>query len=273
MSLEYITPEQAFDVAQERIEDREIQERVMEFFGASLPPGFEGQNRPLAVFAPYLAKGTEREVEFLAKASKAGFATMIATYKDSQYVTSNSGIVDCYRAPLKLPKRQEVRKWVVPTEERDGAVGDAKTVYPELDITDYWMGIRKAVLRNIERESPDSLIVDFGGWYRLQAERFGWTPLVPNKAPFYYLASMALYASGRAVLFAPPPSGFTSEVSRPAAAEVQEKLGVYPLVTNVLSAQKRDWADLAFLSQDEATQLLETGRISTAGAKAGNTDA
>jgi hypothetical protein len=259
MSLEYKTPGEAFELAGQRLRDTALQDRVASYLGGVWPAGFEEVPSPVAVYAPYLAKGSETEVDFLQKAAGDGFVTMIVTYEDTKYVTTNPAVVDCYRPPLKLPKGQRKRDWIVPEAERPGSVGDALTVYPGLDIISYWRGIRMPVLE--ENKLPvDDTVVDFGAWYGLQAQRFGWSGQ-PSKAPFYYMAAMALYASGRAVLFDTPPTAFASQVMKPAYDATADNLGVEPLVTNVLRPDKRDWTDLSFLDETRAERLLTTGSI------------
>lgn len=259
MGLEYISPAVAYQQAGERIADDQLQEKVAEYLGGVWPQGFEDADMPKAVFAPYLAKGSVIEVEFLQMAREADFDTIIATYKDAEYVTANAAVVDCYRAPLIGTKGQCLRQWVVPPSQRCGSVGNAETVYPGLDIVDYWTGVRSAVLM-ANGLSPDDLVVDFGGWYQTQSERFGWQG-ERSKSTYYYMALMGLYASGRAVLFDTPPTAFASNIMEPAAIRAEKSLGAKPLITCELRPAKRDWTDVSFLDEGNYQKLVQTGKI------------
>lgn len=259
MGLIYTSPETALSTAIQRIEDDKLQRRIDEYLGGLWPPGFSGETDPAAVFAPYLAKGSMIEVDFLKSAIKSGYAPVVATYHDTEYVTANPGIVDCYRPPLILTKGQRTRQWIVPAECRMGLLGEAQTIFDDLDITSYWQGIRRAVLER-QKINGAGRIVDFGSWYHLQAIRFGWSGQ-RQKSPFYYMASMALYTSGRAVLFDTPPTRFASDVMQPAFDEASEKLGAEPLIANVLTPDTRDWTDLSFLTDDQIAQYRSSGRI------------
>lgn len=262
MNLQYKTPKEAFDMASARLADGSLQTKAAEYLDGQWPPGFDTlSDVPKAVFAPYLATGCQTEVAFLERASTAGFVAVIATYRDSEYVTTNPGIVDCYRAPLLLSKGQQRRDWVVAESERAGAVGQAQTKYDRLDIISYWQGIRDAVLED-QQLSTNGLVVDFGAWYKMQAERFGWTG-GRQKSPYYYMALMAFYASGRAVLFDTPPTSFATRVMEPAYAAATDKLGVEPLLTNEFEPSKRNWVDLSFLEPQQVKVLLTSGRIVT----------
>ena len=260
MSLEYISSEKAYDEACERLENRDIQESTLEYLGGVLPPGFENTQTPLAVFAPYLAKGSQTEVEFLSKAAGSGFKTLVATYKGCEYVTANAGLVDCFRPPLLLSKGQQTRNYVVPEYARRGAVGEATTIYGGLEITDYWNNLRVEVLKRNELPTGDR-VADFGAWYKVQAERFGWTPAERAKSPYYYMALMALYASGRAVLFDVPSAKFDGNIILLAANAVKKTLGLKPLLVNELTPSKRDWTDLSFLSKTDCEILSQEGKI------------
>jgi hypothetical protein len=261
MNMEYQAPEDAWETAGRRLRNPALQERVRQYLGGVWPAGFEEINTPTAVFAPYLAKGSETETDFLNKAMNKGFDTAVATYAGTEYVTANPGVVDCYRAPLILPKGQRQRMWVVAEAERAGAVGRANTMYDDMTIVDYWDGIRNVVLEQ-NKLPADGAVVDFGAWYALQAGRFGWTG-ERAKSPFYYMASMALYASGRAVLFDTPPTAFATRVMQPAYEAASSELGVEPLITNELQPGKRDWVDVSFLADDEVGRLQSAGKINT----------
>lgn len=260
MSFEYVSLESAYEEAAVRLEDTTLQEGVMDYLGGVLPPGFDDATAPLAVYAPYLAKGSRTETDFLRKARRAGLKTVVATYKDAEYVTANAAAVDCFRPPLELLKGQKTRDYIVRKGVNYGFIGEAQTRYDGLDIVEYWEGIRSTVLTQ-KKWPTDDTVVDFGDWYKLQAERFGWQPTERAKSPYYYKALMALYASGRAVLFDLPPNKFDSDVVLPAARIAEQTFGVKPLVTNCLDVGKRDWVDLTFLSAEQEARLKETGRI------------
>ncbi|HSX06928.1 MAG TPA: hypothetical protein VLG92_04355 [Candidatus Saccharimonadia bacterium] len=259
MSLEYITPGEAYELAGQRLRDESLQERAAAYLGRVWPMGFEEMDEPTAVYAPYLGKGTETELKFLRQAGSVGFKTTVATYEEAEYVTANPGLVDCYRAPLKLPKGQQERRWIVPEAARSGAVGNTPTVYADMAVANYWRGLRTPVLEE-NRLPIDDMVVDFGSWYAYQASRFGWAG-ERSKSPFYYRAAMALYASGRAVLFDTPPTTFADRVMVPAYTAVADALGVGPLLTNTLNPGKRDWTDISFLDENQLDQLRASGRI------------
>lgn len=257
--LLFTSPSEAYERAGERLEDTELQERVAEYLGGIWPEGFEEPSQPQAVFAPYLARGSELEVQFVEQALEAGFVPTVATYEASEYVTANSSGVDCYRPPLKIPKGQRSRDWVVPEDERPGELGAANTIYEGLDIVGYWAGLRNAVMDQNFGDDP-TRVTDFGDWYKVQAGCFGWNN-ERSKADKYYNALMALYASGRAVLWDTPPTRFATSVMLPAANRAWRNVGAPPLLTCELRPEKRDWVDLSFLSPEQTEQLKLTGTI------------
>lgn len=259
MSLEFIEPSQAYELANKRLKDTALQERAAEFLGNIWPPGFEDIEVPQAVYAPYLATGSVVEVSFIKTAQIEGFDTVVATYEASEYVTANPAIVDCYRAPLIEARGQCSRKWVVPADKRSGSVGEAQTIYPSLDIVSYWRNVRQPILEENALPVNDK-VVDFSEWYQLQAERFGWNGQ-RSKSGFYYNALMGLYASGRAVLYDTPPTVFAERVMEPAANMAKECLRVEPLITCELKPAKRDWKDVSFLDTDQLQLLKTTGRV------------
>lgn len=258
MNLRYTTPERAVEEANRRLRDKELQRRVEQYLGNIWPRGFDDVRTPAAVFAPYLARGSDNEIRSLAIAQRIGVNGAVANYVGAEYVTANTAAVDCYRVPLKLPKGQQRRLWVVPEEDRSGKIGEARTIYPDVTISQYATGIRTPALEaNVL--PTDTPVVDFGEWYDIQAKRFGWSG-ERQKSPFYYMASMALYASGRAILMDTPPTAYASNVMAPAAESAEQALGVYPLITNELQ-DGRDWTDVSFLNEREAARLVLTGRI------------
>ncbi len=259
MSLEFKTINEAYEEAGRRLNDAKLQNRVAAFLGNVWPLGFDEVKNPRAVFAPYLAKGSELEIDFLRLVQASGFDSTVATYADTEYVTANPGVVDCYRPSLKLPKGQRSRQWVVPESQRRGQLKDAQTIYGST-IVDYWMSIREVALE-VGGLPVDDARVDLSEWYRVQAERFGCTENARSRSPYYYRALMGLYASGRAVLFDTPPTTFAAEVMEPAARLAQDELGVEPLLTLDLQPGKRDWIDLEFLDQAEVQNLLTNGKI------------
>lgn len=261
MKLEYTQIDQAYEEAGRRLKNKNLQEKASAYLGNIWPRGFDEAKEPIAVFAPYLAKGAELEVSFLKMATENGFTPLVATYQSTEYVTANSAIVDCYRAPLILPKNQRTRQWVVPLESRRGQLADAATIYEDQLIVDYWLGIRTAVL---EQACLDefSATTDFSEWYALQSKRFGCPDGARSKSSYYYNALMGLYASGRAVLFDTPPTSFATDVMSPAVDVAKDALGVEPLVTLELFPEKRDWTDLSFLDETAKESLQVTGRIS-----------
>lgn len=157
-----------------------------------------------------------------------------------------------------INKGQRIRPWIVEEAEKQGVVGSAGTMYEGLDIVEYWKGIQSAVYDEAAYTVPTD--VDFSEWYETQACRFGWDGQ-GGKSKFYYVALMALYASGRAVLLDTPPTAFAEKVMTPAYEKVKNELGVTALITCELSPEKRDWTDLSFVDDVQATALVETGRI------------
>lgn len=258
MSFPYTASTEALEQAARRLREPALQSKVAAYLGGVWPVGFEEISRPAAVYAPYLATGNGSEVDFLRKAAADGFEPVVATYRETRWSKGNLCLRDCYQPPLKLANGQEVREWAVPTKERAGPVGRAATKFAGLDIVEYWLGIRGAVLR--ANSLPSSAVVDFGDWYDVQARRFGWQSS-ESKSPFYYMASMGLYASGRAVLFDTPPTEYAGRVMQPAYEAAATQLGVAPLVTNVLKPTAPDWVDLSFLDEQASAQLMQTGRI------------
>lgn len=257
MSLIYTPSAEAFDMAAERLTDERLQGRAEEYLGGSWPPGFNEVAGPKGVYASYMARGSEEEVRFLDIAKQAGFDPVVATYHGAEYVSNNTGLVGCYQPPLRLPDRQS-RQWIVDTPDRPGPVGDAQTVYPKVDIQSYWDGVRNAVLPENGQEVPET--VDFSEWHAEQAKRFGWDG-GRSKSSEYYYALMALYASGRAVLFDTPPTEFADRVMKPPAVTAREVLGQEPLIVCEFPKTKRDWVNVAGLGEQACQQLLETGRI------------
>ncbi len=257
MGLPYTSPSEAYDCAQERLGNPVLQAEVTEFLGGIWPEGFEDIGQPQAVFAPYMARGSERELLFLDLANKTGFQPVVATYLEAEFVTNNPELVDCYRPPLKLPKDQRSRNWLVDSSNRPGTIGEATTIFGT-NIFDFWKSIREAVLR--DKNLPPPTTVDFSTWYGTQAQRFGWQG-ERSKSPFYYNALMGLYTSGRAVLFDTPPTEFASRVMEPAATASEEALGLPPLITCELDSSKRDWVDVSFLGDNACRQLIQTGTI------------
>jgi hypothetical protein len=260
MSLEYSAPREALSEARRRLDDPALQEQVDDYLGSEWPSPFTAPgSEPAAVYAPYMLTGNQTEVNFVAAAQAAGAnKVIVATYRDIPWSKGNPGLRDCYQPPLRLPSG-DVRDWVVPTAERKGLIGEAKTKYPGVTITDYWGGIRQAVMRERLRRLWDTT-TDFGDWYDLQAGRFGWQPGQP-KSPYYYMAAMALYASGRAVLYDTPPTEYAGRVMAPAFQAATDVLGVKPLVTNVLNPGVPDWVDLRFLNKEQERRLLAEGQI------------
>jgi hypothetical protein len=259
MSLPYTAPDTAFELASRRLRDRRLQEKVSVYLGGIWPMGFEElPDTPAAVYAPYMATGNGTEVDFLRQAKDPGFDRVVATYRSAPWSKGNPAMRDCYQPPLRLPGDRQVRDWVVPAKGRSGPVGRALTKYPDLPITQYWVGIRRAVLANEGQQ--DNRVVDFGDWYDLQACRLG-RPPEAARSPYYYRALMGLYASGRGVLYDTPPTEYAERVMRPAFEEAASALGAEPLVTNVLAPPTPDWVDLTFLSEPQAKKLQEEGRL------------
>ena len=261
METEYLSvpAEAAYEEAERRLRDNALQEKVATYLGNLWPAGFSDTSSPQAIYAPYLAKGSIVEVDYISKAAAVGFEPVVATYQQSEYVTANAALIDCYRAPLMLPKGQQTREWLVSEDQRCGPVGIAETKYKGLSIVNYWSGIRDTVLEEKDLEES-STVVDFSEWYDMQAKRFGWDG-GRSKAPFYYRALLGLYTSGRAVRYAVPPTEFTDRVVLPAAKIAQDYLGKQPLIVYEIPAVKRDWSDLSFLDESSCVELKETGRI------------
>jgi len=258
--LRYEAADKAFAEAADRVANDNLQERIGELLGGLWPPGFEEPDNPKAVFAPYLARGSEMELRALNLARAAGFTAVVATYRDARFVNNNPAAVDCWRAPLLLPKGQQRKLWVVPESERDGALGAASTIYEGKNVGEYWQGIRRAILDKNGMVADGIGSADFGDWYDAQAKRLGWRPGM-KKSEVYYLASMALYASGRAVLFDTPPTTYANYYMAPAAERVNEAVDAYPLVTNDLPGGVTDWVDARFLRDDQVKTLVNEGVI------------
>lgn len=257
--LEYRSVETAVEAARQRLGDKNLQDKVAAFLGNIWPRGFEDAARePALVYAPYLARGAGNEIASAKLAQELGVGSVTATYEADEFVTANQSAVDCYRVPMQLPNRQQRRLWVVLDEDRRGKIGEARTIYPDLNIIQYLQGIRFPVLEQAEIPR-DGRVVDFSEWYDIQAKRFGWQG-ERQKSPYYYIALMALYASGRAILMDTPPTAYASMVMQPAAERVEAELGVYPLLTNVLVGG-RDWTDLSFLDTAQAERLLREGKV------------
>ncbi len=259
----YTDPAEVLEQARARLRDPDLQARVAEYLGGVWPQGFEEPTEPIAVYAPYLAMGTEEECVFLGLARKLGIKrTVTATYEAKPYSTSNYYV---YRPQVLLPDGQKQgATWVVPSGYRNAAnktaLGSARTIYPGLGIVEYWRGVRQAVLAN-KSLGADNQVVDFSDWYKLQAERLGCGPK-ERPAPFYYQALMALYASGRAVLFDTPPTEFVENIMQPAYDTVVDALGVTPLLTNVLPlVEGPDWVDLRFMTKRQRRLFLNKGQI------------
>jgi hypothetical protein len=258
MSLIYLNANDAYLAAENRLRDTMLQERVSKYLGDIWPEGFDRVDEPAAVFALYMARGSEMELEFLRQSTATGFKPVLATYLQTEFVTANSGLVDCYRAPLKLAKGQQSREWVVPLSDRSGILGSASTIYPGLDIVQYWDGIREVVLE--EKLQTPLNIVDFSEWYCTQAKRFGWQG-ERSKSGYYYRALMGLYASGRAILFDTPATRFADNIMEPAANYAKNALGVEALITCELTSGKRDWVDMSFLDEKVCLNLRQQGKI------------
>lgn len=259
MSIEFIAPDAAYEAACERLKNKKLQTRVAQYLGDLWPAGFEKTDAPRAVFAPYLAKASVTETTFICDAKITGFRPVVATYLQSEYVTANPGLVDCYRAPLIWSQGRQTRDWVVLENERSGAVGKANTEYDTLNIVEYWSGIRNIVLAE-QNLSGISEVRDFSEWYTSQAQRFGWSG-ERSKSPFYYRALMGLYTSGRAVLYDTPPTDFAKRVMEPASEVSSAALGYEPLITCEYQPGKRDWTDVSFLGDADCQKLQEQGRI------------
>jgi len=260
MSLEYVAPKEALNEARRRLENPALQTRVDDYLGSEWPLPFSSERtEPAALYAPYMQTGNKTEVDFV-RATQAGGTNriVVATYQNAPWTRGNPGLRDCYQPPLRLPDADS-REWVVPAAARKGPLSDAATKYPGITITDYWDGIRDAVMRRTLRRRWDTT-TDFGDWYDLQARRFGWRE-GQAKSPYYYMAAMALYASGRAVLYDTPPTEYADRVMVPAFQAAADALGVKPLVTNVLNPAKPDWVDLRFLTDEQARNLRDKGRI------------
>ncbi len=257
---DYTSREAAFEQASERLQNQEVQERADIYLGGDWPPGFEGTDSPKAVYAPYLATGSETETEFVLDAKKGGFEPVVATYLRTEFVTANGAIVDCYRPPLKLPNGQQQRKWIVPESDRIGELGQANTFYEGVNILAFWSGVRTFASNNAGiNQLPET--VDFSEWYKRQAIRFGWNEVERSKSGYYYNALMGLYASGRAVLYDTPPTEFYNRIMKPAVQLAEIAIGAKPILTNILQGKKRDWVDLAALNSEQVLSLQEIGKI------------
>lgn len=258
MTYQYRPIAEAYGQAEERLADTRLQESIDDYLGGVWPPGLEQTAIPVAVFAPYLGRAANSEMSFQKKIIGSGFVPLVATYQDTAFVTANPDVVACYKPPLILPQGQRRRGWVVDPEDRAGNLAPTKTVYGR-DIVDYWRDVRAVVYA--EKGVPIGATVDFSGWYAYQAKRFGWKPRDRNKAPFYYMALMALYASGRAVLYDSPPTEFFGRVMQPAIDETRENLRVEPLIICGPENPTPDWVDLSFLDQPQVDRLVEKGEI------------
>ena len=256
----YIGVEEIYDQAEERLKDTNLQRKIGQYLGEVWPSGFDTTpERPIGVYAPYLSRGSRLEVKAAQIATAAGLDYAVATYEQSEYVTANPGLVDCYRAPLELAKGQKRRLWVVDEMQRPGAIAEATTVYGG-NVVEYWGAIRNIVFeeKGLSRSTP---ITDMSGWYTFQAKQFGWSKQERSKSPYYYKALMGLYASGRAVLLDTPPSQFFDRVMAPAIRASVDALGVQPLIANAFDTEKRDWVDVSFLSEQQSDKLIMKGVV------------
>lgn len=258
MSYEYRSRTEAYEEACDRLSDDDLQQKIAEYLGCEWAPGFEQRTDTAFVLAPYLARAATSEINYQKEVSSSGVRTQIATYGDTAFVTANPEVVAAYRPPLRLPSGQYRRGWTVAPENRPGPLVPTRTIYGT-EVLDYWANIRAAVYEdNGLTQQP---VVDFSGWYDSQARRFGWRPGGRNKAPAYYMAAMALYASGRAVLYDTPPTEFFGRVMQPAIDRVKAELGVEPIIVCGPPVSAPDWVDLSFLDGRQVDSLITKGTI------------
>lgn len=258
MSYEYRSLTEAYEEAGDRLRDNALQWEIGEYLGCVWAPEFEQRRDPALIWAPYVARAAVSEVSFQQEAISSDYCPQVAIYSGTTFVTANPEVVAAYRPPLRLPGGQNRRSWTVAPEDRSGSLAPTRTIYGT-DVLDYWDGIRAAVYE--ENGIGQQPVVDFSDWYDFQARRFGWRPGDRNKAPAYYMALMALYASGRAVLYDTPPTEFFSRVMQPAIDRTKEELGVEPIIVSGPETSVPDWVDLSFLDSRQAEKLVTEGVI------------
>lgn len=266
---ELYTPRQAaVEIIGERMNDRALTTRLMEYLGGDLPDDFPESDTPIAYTAPYLAGGTVWERNFAIQARRDGFEPWTATYERDMYVNSNGSKVAALRPTLLLPKGQQTKQWVVRPSDREGCIGAIPTIFGSSEdpgqqdtVSDYQRGLRTIVFDDAGLTGGDN-IFDMSRWYADQARRFGYES-GPNKAPAYYNAIMALVAV-RAALYdqvysAGKMTPFTQKVMGPAYDTACKALGVSPVIVEQVGLDNMNVTDLRFLSDEEAVVLRNVG--------------
>ena len=267
MNTIYTPPEAAAEILQERLQDEALKMRVGEYLGGIFPFDTTEQQKPIAILARYVPRATSEDKIFAERALDAGLEPYWASYRSDRFTTRNPEKVETVRPPIAWAKGQKTRSWIVAPEKRYGGVGNLETIYGNTSY-DYQQNMRKIVLPRLDSEQLVSNTFDMGGWYRLQAERFGYSG--GNSAPYYYVATMALTTTFCALYedFDGGPNAsngdledFKSSVVCPAFERVERDLGLRPIIVKLPYEEGMNITDLSFLGADDAEQLKKFGSL------------
>ncbi len=125
--MRYISARDAITQLRLRQEDGDLAARVLELLGGRLPAGFPDDRVPTAMLARYVPRATGEDLAFATSAAAAGMRPYWASYVSDRFTTRNPEKVDTLRPPVRLPKGQRTRSWIVPPSERNAGVGLART--------------------------------------------------------------------------------------------------------------------------------------------------
>ena len=270
MKIRYTPLNEAAEIIQERKNNEEIQDKLIQLIGNSEPGGAYDLNQPepVAVYAEYVARPTIADVDFARTALIGGLEPWWSTYTQDNFTTTNKKKVDMLRPPLVLPTGQQTRSWIVDAETRgknNRGIGTYQTMYPALSVEEYWKRLRRLVLPRYVLGNYVENVTDVSQFYSEQANNRGVTG--KSKAGAYYPSVMGMYAA-RAVLFVDfdkyPEFLPTAQAGYESAVQA---LGVEPVLvqfssTNTLPALCNDnrelesrQTDLTFLTEMQMNEF------------------
>ena len=278
MKLRYTPIDEVQGILNERKNNEELQQKLR-LITFDIEPGgpYECSDEEASlVFAEYVARPTNRDIDFALRAVKNGLSPTWATYRTDKFTTTNKKKVGMLRPPLAFPNGQNTRQWIVEAQDRQAPnieIGNVKTRFnSRLTVSEYWQELRKLVLPRWGLDQSIDSVVDLSDAYRRWATMNGENG--DSIAKGYYGAIMGMYA-GRTALYADFDSypEFKTKVAQPAYEAVADITGFEPVIVkpaevdpNLLEKDNSrrldvDQTDLTFLSSPEVSALQKTGCI------------
>jgi hypothetical protein len=273
MSEFYTDPNAAREIIGNRMADTQLNYKLAEFLGGSLPEAVVKLGEPTAVLARYVPSAREEDTAFIDIAEEAGMIPAWASYRQDQYVSANPEKTGTLRPAINFSDSDRTRSWIVAKDDRKEGqpIGEMPTIYG-YSVMDYHEAIRELAMGQVSSSAYIGNTFDFSDWYKEQAIKNGWDPNSNDKASeAYYPAAMAAAAVRYALLedFHDGPNAnngrldtFRKNIVYPAIAQVQEELGVSPIIVRI--PYQSGMGDINLRFRDKA----ETNTFKTKGPRA-----